>query len=267
MAFIACIGVRPAQADPLWSWQLQDSDCPGFYFERGAPIVVSTHDFGDLEEFCYRYFVVLHSTETRGAIWSAMLLTRNMSLRGDCINRQRVGFRVERSLPSSQRASSSDYRGHGADWEIGHMTPADDMPTIPTQKQTFVFSNAVPQAAELNSPTWATLENQIHNLAQEVSDGLYVVTGPVYANQTIRRLNHRVGIPTHIFKAVYDPSADRAIAFIAENRHDASVRQLSLSELGEDFGIVAFPRLPDRVRSNAEEWTLPERRNRECTLD
>jgi endonuclease G len=267
--FIACVTavalvlVAPRAHAQRWSWQLPESGCATFYVDEQPPIVLSEHDFGDLEEFCFRYFSVLHSTDTRGAIWSAMFLTRRMALGGDCITRS-GSFRVQPGLRREDRASASDYAGHGADWEIGHMTPADDMPTKATQRQTFVFSNAVPQASELNAPTWAALENQIHNLAEDVSGGLYVVTGPVYGNQPIRRLSGRVGIPTHVFKAVYDPAGERATAFVAVNRHDADIEQISLNDLEEDYGVVAFPSLPESVRSQAAAWELAPRRNRQC---
>ena len=86
----------------------------------------------------------------------------------------------------------------------------------------------------------------------------------IYANHTMERLNGRVGIPTHVFKAVYDPAAHRAIVFIARNRHTATVEQVSLATLQDTYGIVAFPRLSASVRSDGDPWALPEALNRRC---
>ncbi|MDX2274208.1 MAG: DNA/RNA non-specific endonuclease [Hyphomonadaceae bacterium] len=243
---------------------MASSECDEFYEDGQPPIIFSTHDFGDVQEFCYTHFAVVHSTATRGAIWSVQSLTRENALLGDCISRPDVGFHQQDGLGSDNGASASDYTRSG--WQIGHMTPVDDMPDFDTQRQTFVFSNAVPQAPRLNSPRWSGLENQIHNMAEDVPDGLYVVTGPIYADENIRMLNGRVGIPTHVFKAVYDPAGNRARVFIAANRNTATILQMSLAELEREYGIVAFPTLSSEVRSQEEQWTLPRRQHRRCVL-
>lgn len=247
------------------SWNLEESDCPNFYIDAAAPVVQSDHDFGEALEFCYTHFSVLHSSQTRGALWSATYLTPYLSRRGDCISRGRFSFRVQQGVAAEERASPRDYRGSGHLWEIGHMTPANDMPSLATQRETFVFSNAVPQASDFNGEEWAELENRIHNLAQDVDEGLYIVTGPIFASETIQRLNGRVGIPTHVFKAAYDPANGRAIVFLAENIDDPQIEQLSLARL-EDYGITAFPALSEIVRSDDERWELPARQNRECRV-
>lgn len=247
------------------SWNLEESDCPNFYIDATAPVVQSDHDFGEAVEFCYTHFSVLHSPQTRGALWSATYLTPYISQRGDCFPRGRFSFRVEQGVASEYRASLRDYSGFGHLWEIGHMTPANDMPSPETQRETFVFSNAIPQAAGFNGDEWAELENRVHNLAQDLPEGLYVVTGPIFAADVIQRLNGRVGIPTHVFKAVYDPANERAIVFVAENIDDPQIEQVSLTRL-EDYGITAFPTLANEVRSGDEQWELPARENRECRL-
>lgn len=89
-------------------------------------------------------------------------------------------------------------------------------------------------------------------------------TGPIYANHGMERLNGRVGIPTHVFKAVYDPGAQRARVFIARNRHTAAIGQVSLRTLQDTYGVIAFPRLPENVRRDDHDWNLPDAANRRC---
>jgi endonuclease G, mitochondrial len=258
---------RDAAAAPdLAEWGLEESECLDFYFDSAPPIVISQHDFGTLHEVCFTHYVALHSTGTRGALWSAMFLTRELSDAGDCITRGDFDFVIHPNLTREDSASDSDYAGHGTDWHKGHMVPVDDMPSDATQEETFFYSNAVPQAAALNRSAWARLENRVHNLAQDVDDGLYVVTGVVYANQTVRRLNQRVGIPTHVFKAVYDPAGERARAFIARNTASATISQISLGNLDAEYGVVAFPGLQESVRGADEEWELPSFERRECDV-
>jgi endonuclease G len=137
------------------------------------------------------------------------------------------------------------------------MVPADDMPDFDTQRETFIFANAVPQAAGLNPHAWAAFENGLHNLAQDVDEGLFIVTGAIYLSEQVDRLNARVAIPTHVFKAVYDPAGDRAAAFIAENTHDSEIEQISLAALEAEFGVAAFPALPEAMRTAEADWPLP----------
>lgn len=243
-----------------WEYSLPSSGCARFYENGNPPIVASRHDFGELQEFCFQQFVSLHSTATRGAIWSAQHLTAAVARGGDITCRYQGGFRVVSEIDRENRASQSDYDGHGADWQIGHMVPANDMPNTATQMETFTFANAVPQASEFNPDEWAELEGQVHELAKQAGE-LFIVTGPIYADAGISVLNGRVGIPTHVFKAIYNPRTRRATVFIAENIDDPALEQISLARLANDYGIEPFPSLEtERWRA----WSLPPRRQFDC---
>ena len=90
------------------------------------------------------------------------------------------------------------------------------------------------------------------------SGELYVVSGPIFQGATLKRLRGRVLVPTHIFKAVYDPKRNQAAAYLVENADGDQWRTVSISELQQITGIDPFPGLAPSVKDHA--MALPEPR-------
>jgi endonuclease G, mitochondrial len=63
-------------------------------------------------------------------------------------------------------------------------------------------------------------------------------------------------VPTHIFKAVYNPKRNQAAAYLVENGDGDQWRSVSISELQQVTGIDPFPELTPSVRDHA--MVLPE---------
>ena len=72
----------------------------------------------------------------------------------------------------------------------------------------------------------------------------------------MNRLRGRVLVPTHIFKAVYDPKRNQAAAYFVANADGDQWRTVSIAELQQITGIDAFPALAPSVKDHA--MALPD---------
>jgi endonuclease G, mitochondrial len=189
---------------------------------------------------------VLHSGVTRTPLWAAEHLTRN-GLDAAVATERKDTFHEESRLPPDERADLDDYARSGFD--RGHLAPAADMPDEQAQHESFSLANMIPQDPQSNRGLWSGIrglwsgiESAVRGLARRSGD-LYVVSGPVFQGTTLRRLRGRVLVPTHIFKAVYDPKRNQAGAYLVENADGDQWRSVSIAELQRITGIDPFPGL------------------------
>jgi endonuclease G, mitochondrial len=162
-------------------------------------------------------------------------------------------FHEESRLPPDERADLDDYARSGFD--RGHLAPAADMPDRQAQHESFSLANMIPQDPQSNRGLWSGIESAVRGLARK-SGELYVVSGPIFQGATLRRLRGRVLVPTHIFKAVYDPKRNQAGAYLVENADGDQWRSVSIAELQQITGIDPFPGLAPLVKDQA--MALPE---------
>lgn len=220
---------------------------------KAAPLTARTH------VLCFQFYSVLESGVTRTALWSAEHLTRASvaSAHGE----KRVdAFHTESSIDSNDRAEIADYRASG--YDRGHMSPSGDMPDAAAQEESFSLANMVPQAPDNNRHLWQGIEIATRALAK--ADGeLYVVTGPIFAGSH-RELDARVEIPSHIWKAIYDPDRGAA-AYVTANRPGNGYAVVSITTLTQMTGIDPFPSLPDAVKAKAIALPPPRPSGRRLT--
>jgi DNA/RNA endonuclease G (NUC1) len=83
-------------------------------------------------------------------------------------------------VPPAGRASNADYTKPKANLDRGHMAPAEDFNrTRASMKETFIYSNAVPQVGDrFNGSIWKELETEVRKIALKHGD-TFVITGPV----------------------------------------------------------------------------------------
>jgi endonuclease G len=91
---------------------------------------------------------------------------------------------------------------------------------------------------------------------------LYVITGPVFEGEKIERINGRVLVPTHVFKAVLDPSKQEAAAWLAPNDDSGDYQAISIAALERRIGLNLFPKLPDAAKQHVMELPEPRIRSR-----
>jgi len=226
--------------------------CPQFFPHGNAPDLVNPKLLPKTRTICYAAFAVLHSGITRTPLWAAEHLTRN-GLDAAVATERKDTFHEESRLPPDERADLDDYTRSGFD--RGHLAPAADMPDEQAQHESFSLANMIPQDPQSNRGLWSGIESAVRGLARKSGD-LYVVSGPIFQGATLQRLRGRVLVPTHIFKAVYDPKRNQAAAYLVENADGDQWRNLSISELQQIIGIDPFPGLPSSVKDHAMD--LPE---------
>ena len=236
----------------------QNTACLNHFAEQKAPIITKPALQTKTLGLCFEAFAVLHSGISRTPLWSAEYLTR-ASLRAAREVQREDNFHAEASLPQEDQAQLSDYAHSGFD--RGHMSPAADMPTVQAQIESFSLANIVPQNRQNNQLLWAAIESATRHIVQQRGE-LYVITGPLFEGEQINRINNRVFIPTHIFKAVYDPQAKEAAAWLAPNVEGNAYQVMSVAELEKRLNINLFPALPDSVKSHTMELPEPRIRSR-----
>lgn len=228
--------------------------CPGFFADGRRPALVNPKLTSRTIPLCYGAFALLHSGVSRTPVYAAQRLTREGIRAARKVDRL-DSFHDEDRLPDADRARLDDYVHSGFD--RGHMAPAADMPTLQAQGESFTLANIVPQDRGMNRSLWAAVEESVRRLA--VARGtLFVVTGPIFEGDAIQSVAGRVLVPTHLFKAVYDPARGEAGAYLAENRADAEWSAISLRSLKELSGLDPYPALDPTVK--ATSMTLPEPR-------
>ena len=215
------------------------SACPQF-FAKGKPPIIQVRS--SHRALCYDAFAILHSGESKTAVYVAQKLNRESV--ADADEKRRDKFFSDARLPASERATLEDYKGSGL--SRGHMPPAGDVPTPKAMAQSFSLANMVPQAAKHNGGAWAnTVELPTRKYAERARGDVYVITGPIYEPSIELSPSigaGRVRVPKYLFKLVFDESTNRAWAHWHLN-DDATrgSKPISYAELINRTGVNFLP--------------------------
>jgi len=108
-------------------------------------------------------------------------------------------FRPDDTLPSDwYRVKPSDYSNSG--YDKGHMAPSADRTRSKTDNSaTFLMTNMVPQAPDLNQGPWADLEDYCRELVEQGKE-LYIMAGPTGKKEAIA--SGKVTVPTKTWKVI-----------------------------------------------------------------
>jgi endonuclease G len=217
------------------------AECPQFFAKAKPPIVAPRPMQRAL---CYDAFAILHSGESKTAVYVAQKLNR--ALVEDADEKRKDKFFADARLRSSERATLADYKRSG--WSKGHLAPAGDMPTEEAMAQSFSLANMVPQAAKHNGGAWAnSVEDATRKYAGRATGDVYVITGPVYSPsiQASEGIGEsKVRVPKYLFKLVYDEHRNRAWAHWHLNDDSTrGSRPITYAELVKRTGINFLPRV------------------------
>ena len=208
-------------------------------FANNTPPVVQNHSDLKPRALCFSGFAVLHSGKSHTPIYSAERLNRQLLLNAKHKKRTNKFF-ADARLPRAERAELEDYRDSGLD--RGHMAPAADMATEESMAQCFSLANMVPQAPINNRKTWAGIEKATRKYVMRAAGDVFVITGPAYDSAHATIGSNGVWIPQHLFKLVYDPSANRAWAYWVDNTDVARAsKPIGYDELVRRTGIEFLP--------------------------
>lgn len=236
----------------------QTTGCDKHFFQKTPPEFTRKALQASTVGLCFEAFSVMHSGVSKTPLWAAQHLRRD-SLQAARKVKRDDNFHSEETLPPKHGAELADYARSGFD--RGHMAPAADMPTRQAQHESFSLANVVPQNRRNNQLLWAAIEAATRHLTNQRGE-LYVVTGPIFEGDQIKRINSRVFVPTHVFKAVVDPVRQEGSAWLAPNDESGDYQLISIAELEQKAGINLFPKLPDAAKQKAIELPQPRIRAR-----
>jgi endonuclease G len=234
----------------------QTTTCLEHFVDKTAPELTRPALQTKTVGLCFEAFAVMHSGVSRTPLWVAEKLTRESLSRARSVKREDT-FHPEETLPPEDRAELADYARSG--YDRGHMAPAADMPTISAQHESFSLANIVPQQPQNNQILWSAIEGATRHMTNQRGE-LYVMTGPIFEGDKVERLNRRVFVPTHIYKAVYDAEKKEGAAWITPNTAENIYEVVSIAELEKRIRIKLFPSVPSEVKEKIA--TLPEPRVR-----
>ena len=178
--------------------------------------------------------------------------------------------------PGFYRVTHRDYSGSGFD--RGHMCPHSDRAANEQMSfATFIMTNIIPQAPNVNQKAWADLEEYCREQVYANGDRLYIVAGPAGRGGT--GLNGpretlaggKVTVPAECWKIVVDVSASggdddlakigagtRVIAVIMPNDNDSvgygwAKYRTTPAAIEQRTGYRFFDRLPADVAERCDE--------------
>lgn len=235
LSLLALPGCAPAPASAA---KHGFAECPQHFYQGFSPKATAAQP-GQLRELCFDSFAVLHSGQSKTAVYSAEHLTpsRMADAKGE---RRTDRFYEEARLPAAERATLSDYRG--SNYDRGHLSPAGDMPNPNAMAQSFSLANMVPQVPENNRGVWARSVEKATRKYVERGNEVYVLTGPIHTTPVLTVGANQVWVPSSLFKLVYDPAKKKAWAYIVENTDSARAdRPRSYADLVRLTGMEYLP--------------------------
>ena len=228
------------------------SPCSQSFYGGVYPEFTNPNLSKNTQSLCFDGFAVMHSAVSRTPLWSAEHLTRQRLNQAKTIDRN-DSFHEESRLPESARAKLSDYSGSG--YDRGHLAPNGDMANRSQQYDSFSLANIAPQSPRNNRYIWRNIESATRYLTQQYGE-VYTITGVAFTDKKVKRLNNRVLVPSHFFKAVYIPAINQAGVYYAPNDESERIEIISIDELTQQTGIDVLPALDRQTKAQALDLPL-----------
>jgi DNA/RNA endonuclease G (NUC1) len=188
-------------------------------------------------------------------------------------------FTFDPDLPAAfPRYTTADYTGSGAiagfGIDRGHLTRSFDRTTGSLDNaHTFLFSNVVPQASDLNQGPWSDLEIELGDKARFQNKEVYIIAG-VAGNQGTLKNEGKIVIPESTWKVAVIMDRDHGLADIHDYRdleviavnmpNHAGVRnvpwqtyQTTVDAIEALTGYDLLALLPDKVENIVEAGIKP----------
>jgi len=219
----------------------------GSYFGGEAPDILNVKLTSKARELCSSEFSVIYSGIARAPLAvGEHLLASNLSTKIERTD----DFHPDLRIPEDERAELSDWSRSG--YDRGHLANARDMHTEQGEHESFALSNMLMQNPENNRNLFSDLEQATRGLAKKEGE-LYVISGPLFIGNDLKRVNGRVLVPTKIFKAIYCPKKGQGAAFIVNNAPGENYEVVSIAKIEEITGIRLFPKMSATSKQTAME--------------
>ena len=170
-------------------------------------------------EICHKsgLYGVLYDIRYKAATYCAEVLS-TASI-GRAATQKRTGdnalFHESTQLPGNVRSRLEDFKRSG--YDRGHLCPYADLGPATND-----LIQIQMQDPTMNREPWAKLESDTRKYVKRTGNSIYVITGVIHAPEEQRVKG--VGVPTHFWKLVIDPTTNKSWAHIMPNRNDAQVQ-------------------------------------------
>lgn len=253
----AYLGRHPIDAEPAEQTSGGQPLCTAQIYDAAPPTIPAKMTARSYM-ICAHGYDALSSGLTKTGLWSAERLDPQRIEAARHLERVN-SFHPEETIPPDDRADLEDYRHSG--YDRGHLAPNGDSADPVSQAETFSLGQMIPQNPDNNRRLWADIESTVRDLAED--DGtIWVVTGPLFRGSTLVLLNHRLYVPTEVWKAVYDPKRQTAGVYITYNAPGRRYQIVSVAAFISATGIDPFPALSQSVKSETPDLPPPRELNR-----
>lgn len=255
-ALSACFELPPPQTKPPAKGNQDQTTtsslCASTLLLQGiAPQINNPALSKNNQNLCFQEFALAHSGVSKGPLWVAEYLT---PAKVAAQVKRQGEFHAEPRLPSAERAELGDYKGSG--YDRGHMAPSGNMSSISAQQDSFSLANMVPQAPKNNQITWRLLEEATRSLVQNSQEAAYIVTGVAFLNAKVTTIGaNRVLVPSHLYKAVYQPNTGVIGVYWVANTATAKPEIISVCALEAKTRVNVLPILSKSERR--QRYDLP----------
>jgi endonuclease G, mitochondrial len=186
-----------------------NQSCPQFT-AAGAPQY--TASAGD-QEICHQNYAVIHGCAVKAPLAVFEHLTQT-AMSGPA--KRKDNFRPDPLVTPTCSATLADYATVGKTHDRGHMAPAaNNTQNDSIMSESFYLSNMQPQVANNNRGAWRLLEAAERELAKAGGD-YYIVSGGIW-DQGYAKTGNGLGIPTRLYKIIYEKNTKKARAFLMPN--------------------------------------------------
>ena len=230
-----------------------DDNCPQHTI-HGAPISSITEN---TQYICHGNYAIHYRYDTKTAEFVVEHLDKS-DITGPA--KRRNDFRTDPKVDDSKEASLADYKGHP--YDRGHLVPAADNRTDDEQmSESFYLTNMVPQDPGNNRVIWRILELGVRNTAAAGND-IYVSSGTIYEDGYKTIGDGKVGVPTKVWKVIYNHTTGETVAFIFPNQKysskDIPKFVVTVDEVEAATGINFFPKLDEAAEAKFDKTKWPE---------
>lgn len=208
--------------------------CNDLFPKKKAP-VVNTKLSKDSRQLCMKEFAILYSVTTKTPVYTIEKLSY---LRQGGNEKRQDNFHEEYRLKPNERSTLKDYARSG--YDRGHQVPAADMKHNElAMSDSFSLANMVPQAPKNNRGVWAkSVEAATRKYVARAAGDVYVFTGGHYEDGYKTIGANKVGVPTYLWKLVYDSQTKRSWAYWVANTDDAKMsKPLTYEEFVAKTGL------------------------------
>ena len=246
--FLYLLALMPvaAFANPI------DDNCPQ-HTTMGAPISSLTKN---TQYICHGNYAIHYRYDTKTAEYVVEHLDAT-DISGPA--KRKDDFRPDPLIPDELEASLADYKASG--YDRGHLVPAADNRTDKEQmSESFFLSNMIPQNPNHNRGIWRILELGVRNTA--LTNDIYAASGTIY-DEGYTVIGNGLGVPTRVWKVVYNATNNEAIGFLFPNEKiavkDLPKYVVTVDAVEAATGINFFPQLDEAVESvvNIDVTTWP----------